>query len=47
MIVVDNASSDGSFEVIKKYVEEHGRGVRVKVIRNDRNLGYAGGMNTD
>ena len=45
LIVVDNASSDGSFEVIKKCVEEHGRNVKVKIVRNDKNLGYAGGMN--
>ena len=45
LIVVDNASGDGSFEVIRKYIDEHGRGVKVRVIRNDGNLGYAGGMN--
>ena len=45
LIVIDNASTDGSFEVIKKYVNEHKGNVKVKVIRNDRNLGYAGGMN--
>ncbi len=46
LIVVDNASTDGSFERIKRFVEERRpSNVRVKVIRNDRNLGYAGGMN--
>ena len=45
LIIVDNASTDGSFEAIKKYVDEHRRNIKVKVIRNDRNLGYAGGMN--
>nr|WP_243665827.1 glycosyltransferase family 2 protein [Vulcanisaeta sp. JCM 16159] len=46
LIVVDNASTDGSFERIRRFVEEHRpSGVRVKVIRNERNLGYAGGMN--
>ncbi|GGI67967.1 glycosyl transferase [Vulcanisaeta souniana JCM 11219] len=45
-LVVDNASSDGSFERIKKFIEEkRPGGVRVKVVRNERNLGYAGGMN--
>ena len=36
VIVVDNASTDGSADAI----------TGVEVIRNDRNLGYAGGMNT-
>ncbi|ADN50261.1 glycosyltransferase [Vulcanisaeta distributa] len=46
LIVVDNASTDGSFERIKKFIEEHKpSGVRVKIVRNERNLGYAGGMN--
>ncbi|WP_054854449.1 glycosyltransferase [Vulcanisaeta distributa] len=46
LIVVDNASTDGSFERVRRFVEERRpSNVRVKVIRNDRNLGYAGGMN--
>jgi len=43
VIVVDNASGDGSFEVIRKLVE--GRkpsSVRVKFVRSDANGGYAG-----
>ena len=46
VIVVDNASGDGSFERIRKFVE--GRkpsSVRVKFVRSDANRGYAGGMN--
>jgi GT2 family glycosyltransferase len=35
VIVVDNASTDGSAEAV----------TRVELIRNDENLGYAGGMN--
>jgi GT2 family glycosyltransferase len=35
VIVVDNASSDGTAEAV----------TGVELIRNDRNLGYAGGMN--
>ncbi len=46
VIIVDNASTDGSFERIKKFIEEHKpSSVRVRIIRNDENLGYAGGMN--
>ena len=46
VIVVDNASTDGNFELIKKYVEEHRGGVRVEFVRNSVNLGYSGGMNS-
>jgi GT2 family glycosyltransferase len=35
LIVVDNASTDGTAEAVKG----------VELIRNDKNLGYAGGMN--
>jgi GT2 family glycosyltransferase len=46
VIVVDNASSDGSFERIRKFIEEKKPGnVRVKFVRSDVNRGYAGGMN--
>ncbi|MFB6469720.1 MAG: glycosyltransferase, partial [Vulcanisaeta sp. AZ3] len=46
LVVVDNASTDGSFEAIKKFVEEKKpSGVRVKFVRSDTNRGYAGGMN--
>jgi Predicted glycosyltransferases len=46
VIIVDNASSDGSFERIKKFVEEKKpSSVRVKFVRSDVNRGYAGGMN--
>lgn len=37
VIVVDNASEDGSAEAVA--------GLGVELIRNDRNVGYAGGMN--
>jgi len=39
LIVVDNASSDGSPELVRE------RFPQVQLIRNRRNLGYAGGMN--
>jgi len=46
VVIVDNASSDGSFERIRKFVEEKKPGnVRVKFVRSDVNGGYAGGMN--
>ncbi|MGC8598072.1 MAG: glycosyltransferase [Thermocladium sp.] len=46
VIIVDNASTDGSFEVIRRFVEERRpSNVRVRFIRNEGNLGYAGGMN--
>jgi GT2 family glycosyltransferase len=38
-IVVDNASGDGSAEAVEQEFPD------VELIRNDRNLGYAGGMN--
>jgi glycosyltransferase involved in cell wall biosynthesis len=46
VIVVDNASGDGSFERIRKFVEERKPGnVRVKFVVSDANRGYAGGIN--
>ena len=46
VIVVDNASSDGSFDVIRKFIEERKpSSVRVKFVVSDVNRGYAGGMN--
>jgi GT2 family glycosyltransferase len=39
VIVVDNASEDGSPAAVEREIPE------AEVIRNDRNLGYAGGMN--
>lgn len=45
-ILVDNASTDGSFEVITRHIERHKpASQRVKIIRNSQNLGFAGGMN--
>lgn len=39
IIVVDNASTDRSLEVLKSYKD------KVKIIRNGKNLGFAGGVN--
>ncbi len=46
VVVVDNASNDGSFEAIKKFVEGQGSiKAKIKVVRSDVNRGYSGGMN--
>lgn len=43
LIIVDNASTDGSFEQIKSYLNEIG--LKAKLIRTKRNLGFTGGNN--
>ncbi len=40
IIVVENGSSDNSLDVLAKYTN------RITLIKNDRNLGFAGGVNT-
>ncbi len=40
-IISDDASSDGTFNVIQKYVAEHGEGKKIKTIQNKKNLGTA------
>ncbi|MEM2126729.1 MAG: glycosyltransferase family 2 protein [Candidatus Bathyarchaeia archaeon] len=44
IIVVDNGSSDGSFELIKNFLNEKNK-IRKKIIKCYRNLGFAGGNN--
>ena len=44
LIVVDNGSTDGSFEKIKKFLEKRSS-LRKKIIRLSRNLGFTGGNN--
>ncbi|ADV65447.1 glycosyltransferase family 2 protein [Desulfurococcus mucosus] len=44
LIIVDNGSSDGSFEAVKKFVEGKDTS-RVKMVRLERNLGFTGGVN--
>jgi len=43
LIVVDNGSVDGSFEIIKKFLNESN--IKSKLIRLNRNLGFTGGNN--
>ncbi|MGC9108589.1 MAG: glycosyltransferase, partial [Infirmifilum sp.] len=46
IIIVDNASTDGSSEAIEQYVNKRRpSGISVKIVRSDVNKGYAGGMN--
>jgi len=46
LIIIDNASTDGSFEEISSYLDGlKERDFRVKVIGLGRNLGYTGGNN--
>jgi len=43
LIIVDNASTDGSFEQIISYL--NAIGLKAKIIKNKRNLGFTGGNN--
>jgi len=43
LIVVDNGSTDGSFETIKEVVEK--MNLKSKIIKLERNLGFTGGNN--
>lgn len=44
VIIVDNASSDDSVAVIKKFINEH-KGEKIHFIQNTENSGYSGGNN--
>ena len=44
LIVVDNGSTDGSFEKIREFVEKRSN-LRKKIIKLDKNLGFTGGNN--
>ena len=43
VIIVDNASTDGSYEIVRRIAEK--LRVKKKIIRNERNLGFTGGCN--
>lgn len=46
LIIIDNASTDGSFKIIKRFVDEHKpSSLGIKIIHSNFNSGYAGGMN--
>ena len=45
IIIVDNNSSDDSVESFEKYIENHPKS-DVTLIKNQKNLGFAGGINT-
>lgn len=44
LVLVDNGSTDGTKEGLKKFVEQYPD--RIRVITNEKNLGFAGGVNT-
>ena len=43
VIVVDNASVDSTLSIVNK-IKQHSQ--KVKIVRNNKNLGVAGGRNT-
>jgi len=45
VVIVDNCSTDGSFEEIKKYAERFTDKFAIKIIRTEKNLGFTGGNN--
>jgi GT2 family glycosyltransferase len=45
IIVIDNGSSDNSLDQLKKYAIDH-EDYQIELICNNKNLGFAGGVNT-
>ena len=44
LIVIDNASNDGTFESISRIKNEMPNARNLKVFRNDQNLGFSGNI---
>lgn len=45
IVLVDNASSDNSVNLVKQLVTKLRKDLSIKIIENDQNLGYCGGNN--
>jgi N-acetylglucosaminyl-diphospho-decaprenol L-rhamnosyltransferase len=45
VVVVDNASGDGSADLIEAWIADRDLGSRVRLIRSERNTGFSGGHN--
>jgi len=45
IIIIDNASQDGSYELIEEYVSSPDYPIPIKLIKNDENLGFAPAVN--
>jgi GT2 family glycosyltransferase/Flp pilus assembly protein TadD len=45
LIVVDNGSSDGTLEYLQSELRDHRPEIRIKILRNKHNLGFAAGNN--
>jgi GT2 family glycosyltransferase len=45
LIIIDNCSTDGSFQVISDFTEKRMSTINVRVIRLRKNLGFTGGIN--
>ena len=45
IIIIDNASTDGSVDLIEEYIDSPNFGIDINLIRNDENLGFAAAVN--
>ena len=45
IVVIDNGSIDNSVEILEKYIADH-QDHSIELIRNNKNLGFTGGVNT-